>query len=77
MKIRFFSKIARKLPGSFEDAQSVSRSVLECTGIDFRLPKVDMNFPKFSTFLTCLMTFLGCSAVAGCLLRVVAPSKYA
>ena len=41
----------------------MSRSVLECTGIDFRMPKVDIKFPKFSTFLTCLMTFFGCSAV--------------
>ena len=25
--------------------------VLECTGIHFRLPKIDINFQKFSTFL--------------------------
>ena len=43
----------------------MSRSVLECTGIDFRMPKVDIKFPKFSIFLTCLMIFFGCSAVGG------------
>ena len=40
-------------------------SVLECTGIYFRLPKVDIKFPKFSTFfmLDDVFRLFNCSVV--------------
>ena len=50
MKIRLFSKLPKKRPGSFQDAWEVVGSSSECIGGHFRLPKVDKKVPKFSTF---------------------------
>ena len=41
MESRLFSKMPRKLPGSFSDVWAVPGSVLECVVNYFRMPKLE------------------------------------
>ena len=77
MKSWLFSKMPRKLPGSFYDAWGVTGSILDCTGSYFRWPNVGKKIPKFSTFFHAWWRFSVLQLFGGCRSRVRVPTQYA